>query len=361
MSTHDLERYKCQLNLAEIGKTGQNKLANASVLCVGAGGLANAALPYLAAAGIGKITIVDGDVVSTSNLHRQICFNEQDVGQNKAVVITEKLSSINPFVTIVAHDRYLDLSNAESFIAGHDVVLDCSDNYFTRYLVSDVCCKLQTPDIFAAVIGFEGYITIFKGVSSPCYRCLYPSPPMLENVGNCNDLGVLGTVPGLFGLMQATEAIKYLLNISTLQGKLFKMNFLDFSTALRTIHVSSECVLCDQKKELTSIDRFEHYATHTLKKIKPSELDRKQQHYFCLDVREPDEYQAFNLGYTNLPFSSFTVEQLKRYKIDKNTPLLVCCAHGMRSRIIASKLQASGYNVEDLEGGIESYRAMAHA
>lgn len=361
MTIYDLERYKCQLNLPEIGNAGQSKLSGASILCIGAGGLANSALPYLCAAGIGKLTVVDGDSVSKSNLHRQICFNERDIDKNKALVITEKLASINPAVVCEAIDQYLDISNAEGLIAEHDVVLDCSDNYFTRYLISDVCFKLKKPDIFAAVIGFEGYITIFNGSHSPCYRCLYPQPPQLENVGNCNDLGVLGTVPGLFGLMQATEAIKYILNISTLQGKLFKMNFFDYSSALRTISVSKDCVLCVHNKDLKSIDRFQQYGTHALKKIMPLELKEQQSHYFCIDVREPEEYQLFNLGFTNLPFSSFSLEKFKAIGNDKNLPILVCCAHGVRSRIIATQLKEQGFDVVNLDGGIEAYRALTHA
>jgi adenylyltransferase/sulfurtransferase len=360
MSAIDLERYKCQLNLPEIGKSGQDKIANSSILCIGAGGLANSALPYLAAAGVGMITVVDGDTVSEANLHRQILFNDSDVGKNKAVIISDKLSSQNPNTSCVAVSEFLGFANAESLIAKHDLVLDCSDNYFTRYLISDTCFKFQKPDIFAAVIGFEGYITIFNGHNSPCYRCFHAEPPKLENVGNCSDLGVLGTVPGLFGLMQATEAIKYILNIATLQSKLFKMNFFDFTSSLRNIAISTTCQLCSRGKNLESIDRFTQYATHTLSKVLPFDLDKQMQDYFCIDVRGADEYKQFNLGFLNLPSSSFSMKNVEEAIRDKTQPLLICCAHGMRSRIIAAKLNENGYVASNLEGGIEAYRALKH-
>ena len=355
----ELGRYQCQINLDEIGEAGQLKLKLARVLCVGAGGLANSALPYLAACGVGRITLVDGDAVSESNLHRQVMFTPEDVGKPKAAVMAARLQAQNPVVTLTAVEEFLELSNVQTLIEQHDVVLDCSDNYFTRYLVSDYCQATQTPNIYAAVVGFEGMVTVFSTPEQGgCYRCLYPEPPALQNVGNCSDMGVLGTVPGLLGLMQATEALKYLLGMaSPLTTQLLKADFLSLNFKLRSRPDAQRCPLCSGKQSLAELGRYSAYKTFQSGKVKQlpaSQLDAVRAHYYCLDVREANEVAAFDLGFHSLPLSQLALEALPSNRAE---PILIACAHGMRSQMVCQLLLQEGYtDVTNLQGGAAAYQ-----
>lgn len=354
----DLERYKCQINLSEIGHTGQLKLSRTRLLCIGAGGLANSALSYLAAAGVGKITVVDGDTVNLGNLHRQILFTKSDVGRNKAEVAVEKLVQQNPDIECISESSFLDINNAQALISQHDIVIDCTDNFYARYLVSDVCKEYGKPDIFSAVIGFEGYITIFSLPDSPCYRCLYPEPPSLDNVGNCSDLGVLGVVPGIFGLFQANEVIKFALGIeSDLIGSMLKMDLKNMSFSKRILDVSKNCVVCCDEIVFNELNHFTLYETNKLTTIDASKLDDIKDDYFCIDVREQHEYDEYNLGFAHIPCSSFSPEKLSKLGVEHSSPILVCCAHGIRSKAIVALLVDAGFkNAVNLDNGIEKYR-----
>lgn len=360
MMPADLSRYQCQINLDEIGALGQQRLAQASLLCVGAGGLACAALPYLVAAGVGKITIVDGDTVSISNLHRQILYTVDDVDLHKAQLAATKLQQQNPEIQITAMNTFFGADNADALVAEHDVVLDCTDNYYARYLISDTCQQQQKPDIFAAVMGYEGYLTIFGLKEGPCYRCLYPEPPTLQNVTNCSEAGVLGTVPGLFGLLQATEALKFILKIEPqLVNRLLKVDLKNLSFKTRTMTQSSACALCAGTKKVKELDRFTVYGVNKVANIDASLLDQHKNHYVCIDVREADELALYNPGFVSMPFSTFSVDAFTKTMTNKSEALLIICAHGIRSSMVTQLLQQEGYtNVVNLSGGIEKYRQL---
>lgn len=220
-SATELQRYSRQLRLPEIGLAGQARLRQARVLCIGAGGLGSPAALYLAAAGVGTLGIIDGDVVELSNLHRQVLHTTARVGEGKSVSAAQTLQALNPEITVVATVARLGPDNAAALLSGYDMVLDASDNFATRYLVNDVALQLGQPVIHAAIQGFEGQITVFPAGGKPCYRCLFPAPPPPEAAPSCDELGVLGVLPGVLGLLQATEALKLVLGIGTsLAGRL---------------------------------------------------------------------------------------------------------------------------------------------
>jgi molybdopterin/thiamine biosynthesis adenylyltransferase/rhodanese-related sulfurtransferase len=362
----DLERYSCQIKLSEMGVQGQMKLANAAVLCVGAGGLAATALAYLAAAGIGKIGIVDGDVVSVNNLHRQVLFTPKMVGENKAVVLSEILQQQNSTLQCVVYPEFLTIANAQSMIEAYDIVLDCSDNFHTRYLVNDVCYLLSKPDVYAAVINFEGMITVFARGKSPCYRCLYPEPLAPHHVRTCAQDGVLGTVPGLFGLMQATEAIKIILNLEqVLYGNLVQFDLLNYTLKKRDLVQQDDCVLCAKHYSLASLPHYEEFASFTKMKSEqaaeieliPEDLQANWAEYYCIDVREQIEYEQYNLNMPHFPLSVLEQNLPQITQLSKTTRIAVCCAHGVRSKIVANMLRQMGYiNTYSLAGGLAAWQ-----
>jgi adenylyltransferase/sulfurtransferase len=227
-------RYNRHLILDQIGREGQLKLKNAKILVVGAGGLGCPALQYLTAAGVGTLGIVDFDEVDLSNLHRQILFNHQDVGRNKASCAAEKLHLLNPEIELIPYPVKLEASNAKEIIANYDIVLDGSDNFATRYLVNDCCTALNKPMVYGAIYKFEGQVSVFNYNNGPTYRCLFPEND--ATAPNCSEVGVLGVLPGVIGLYQATEAIKIILDIGqVLSGRLLQMNLLTHETTQLSI------------------------------------------------------------------------------------------------------------------------------
>lgn len=212
-SPGQLERYSRQVRLPEIGLPGQQRLRAARILCVGAGGLGSPAALYLAAAGVGQISLVDGDAVELSNLHRQVLHTTDRIGMAKVASARVTLEALNPEVQVITHAARLDAHNAAELLAGHHVVLDASDNFSTRYLINDVALALRLPVVHAAVQGFEGQVAVFAAGGRPCYRCLFPAPPPLELAPSCQEAGVLGVLPGLLGILQASEALKLVLGI----------------------------------------------------------------------------------------------------------------------------------------------------
>jgi molybdopterin/thiamine biosynthesis adenylyltransferase/rhodanese-related sulfurtransferase len=356
-TSEDLTRYTCQIKLAEFGVAGQKKLANAAILCVGAGGLAATALPYLAAAGVGRVGVIDGDQVALRNLHRQVLFTEADIGQNKALTIGRLLQKQNPNIVYDIYPEFLTLENAEKIILPYDLVLDCSDNFFTRYLINDVCFSLNIPDISAAVIGFEGLLTVFARSHGPCYRCLYPNPPPAELNRNCSDEGVLPTTPGLFGVMQATEALKIILGAEKiLFGQLLKINLWDWSSQKRTLNKKEDCLLCAHHTSLHELPRYSDFAQFSTLEITPQQLKDQWHDWYIIDVRENDEYEQYNLGTPHLPFSKFA-EHAQQLQLPKNTIIAVCCAHGVRSKAAAHLLRQQGYtNTVSLAGGLAAWQ-----
>lgn len=245
LNTDDFNRYTQQLKLHEIGITGQLKLKKARVLCIGAGGLGSPLLLYLAAAGIGTIGIVDHDDVQLSNLHRQVLYKTADIGLKKATIAQERLLDLNLMIHVNAYHERLTPDNATQFIADYDIIADCTDNFDTHYLINDVCFELDKPYVFAAINQFEGQCSLFLGKKSPCYRCLFPSKPAPAMIPNCQEGGVLGVLPGIFGLIQANEIIKKILNLTeTLAGKILTIHILTLQFRQFTLTKDAQCSLC---------------------------------------------------------------------------------------------------------------------
>jgi molybdopterin/thiamine biosynthesis adenylyltransferase len=243
LNSQEKQRYYQQIQLAEIGITGQQSLKNARVLCVGAGGLGNPLSIYLTAAGIGQLGIIDGDQVELSNLPRQTLYTANDCGKSKAKLAQTYLQQINPYCKVEYYDVYLTEENMLEIISGYDIIADASDNFATRYLVSDACIKLNKTCIMASVEHFQGQIILFSGRSGPCYRCLFPHPKL--NITNCNTVGILGTVPGILGCLQAHEILKHVLQIGdSLQNKLLVVDLLKYTTQQFAFSQSPNCPAC---------------------------------------------------------------------------------------------------------------------
>ena len=238
-------RYSRQLILKEIGKEGQKKLKAAKVLIIGLGGLGNIAASYLVGAGIGKIGLLDYDIVDLNNLHRQPLYSKSDIGTKKVLAAKENLLSINSNIQIETHEIKLTSQNAMQVLQNYDIILDCSDNFPTRYLINDTCALLKKPDVYGATLEFDGQASVFYTEKGPCYRCFLAKPPSPREVKSCAEAGVLGTVPALIGTLQATEAIKLILGKGdTLVGKLLLFNAFEGKFELANLKKNTNCALC---------------------------------------------------------------------------------------------------------------------
>ena len=241
-------RYARHIALAEVGESGQQKLLNAKVLVIGAGGLGCPALQYLAAAGIGTIGIVDGDVVNEANLHRQVLYGDSDIGKLKVQVAGERLKKLNSQIDINTFSEFLTAANAMDIVANYDLLVDATDNFAARYRINDVCVKLDKPFVYGAIHRFEGQVSVFNYKGGPTYRCLFPDKPGENQIPNCNETGVLGVLPGIIGTYQATEVLKIILGIGeVLSGKLMTFNLLTNST--RTFEFSRKDEQVQKAKE----------------------------------------------------------------------------------------------------------------
>ena len=338
------DRYARQINLPEIGIEGQKKLSNSSIVVIGAGGLGSPALLYLAAAGIGKITIVDGDVVEASNLHRQILYNESDIGTKKAETAAKKLKEINSQIKINFISEFLNKENAKSIIQNHEILIDGSDNIATRYILDDFCKEIGIPWVHASIHRFEGQIACFNISGSSGYRDLFPDSSVAENVPNCAEAGVLGVLPGIIGTIQATQALKICLGIGTDLAN--KVLILDAKTInFRTMKFGTE-----KKKEI-----FENP-----KSISASDTNKKFNEGwdpFIIDCRTKREFEIAKLDKVDLCIEHTLISTITD-KIPKNKDVLVYCHHGSRSMYSISVLINQGFNgkyLYNLSGGIDSW------
>ena len=249
-------RYDKQIALPEVGEAGQQKLAEAKVLVVGAGGLGCPALQYLVAAGIGTIGIVDGDVVNETNLHRQVLYTNSDVGKPKVEVAAERLYQLNPEVKINTYSDFLTAKNAMDIVANYDLIVDATDNFAARYRINDVCVKLDKPFVYGAIHRFEGQVSVFNYKGGPTYRCLFPEYPTENQIPNCNETGVLGVLPGIVGTHQATEVLKMILGIGeVLSGKLMTLNLLTNSSQIFECSRSEEQVQKAKEKGVLVLEK----------------------------------------------------------------------------------------------------------
>ncbi len=373
-SKQELARYARHFALPDFGMEGQKRLKNSSVLVVGAGGLGSPMLLYLAAAGVGRIGIVDPDVVDTSNLQRQVLYNVADIGKPKAETAREKLLAMNPHIAIDAYFMPLTRENALDLVAQYDIVADGTDNFQTRYLVNDACVLLGKVNVYASIFRFEGQVSVFNfsknGERGVNYRDLFPSPPPPGLVPDCAEGGVLGVLPGIIGSMQASEVIKVLTNIGEpLAGRLFVFDAASFTTRILKINTNPKlepitelidydmfCGYKPKNTDGTSRDSREGFLQGDKKEISALEFKKmiaENIDFQLIDVREQYEYDVANLGGTLIPLSNLTE---KTGLISKEKQVVVHCKSGSRSAKAIAQLEKMGFtNLWNLTGGIEGF------
>jgi sulfur-carrier protein adenylyltransferase/sulfurtransferase len=356
MNIINLQRYSQQIKLAEIGIQGQEKLQNARVLCIGAGGIAVTLLPYLAAAGVGAIGVIDNDFIDESNLHRQILYQEKHVHQPKVVIAKEQLHALNSNISIQAYEFRLNAVNALEIISQYDLIADCSDNFYTRYLVHDTCFHLEKPYFYASAYQFQGHCSLFYGKHNPCLHCLFPVIP--DTGENCQSGGVLGPLPGLLGVLQATEIIKWITKSGvSLLNRLLCIDTLTME--MKNIHLvkNEECLFCIHEQILDK-SAFEPCRTSLNMEqfaILSCELTaflQKNPHVLLLDVRTAEEHAFKNLGGKLIPLSELS-DRLN--ELASSRQILVYCQSGQRSQRACTILMKAGFrSVYHLVKGIEA-------
>jgi len=366
LTTDDLSRYSRHLILPEVGMEGQRKLKAARVLCVGTGGLGSPLALYLAAAGIGTLGLVDFDVVDASNLQRQIIHSTRDIGRKKLDSAEEKLTALNPFLNVVKHETMLTSANALEILKDYDIVADGTDNFPTRYLVNDACVLLGKPNVYGSIFRFEGQASVFATEQGPCYRCLYPEPPPPGLVPSCAEGGVLGILPGLVGVIQATEAIKLILGKGEpLIGRLLLVDALAMRFRELKLRKNPECPVCGQNPTVTQLIDYQQFCgivpetseeknvKNGIPQITVKELKRRidaGEDVQLIDVREPYEYQIAQIGGKLIPQNE---APQRLAEIDREREIVVHCRSGVRSQRIAEFLKQAGYpRVVNLSGGI---------
>lgn len=326
-----MSRYSRHIILSEIGQIGQDKLTNAKVLVVGAGGLGCPVLQYLAAAGIGTLGIIDFDTVEESNLQRQVLFGSLSLGQNKAISAKKRLEDLNETITINAYPYKLDYQNSFDLFNQYDIIVDGSDNFETRYLVNDACIITNKPLVFGAIYKFEGQVSVFNYQNGPSYRCLFPNPPKKDAVPNCSEIGVLGVLPGIIGSMQANEVLKIVLGIgNVLNGKLLCYNALTSQTSTLKIN-KSETEISKVLKEQNSFHNKAILSNCDFESIEisiNSILDNEKVQF--IDVREFNEVPKIE----TISITSIPLGELKNsiHKIDSEKKKVIFCQAGIRSK-----------------------------
>ncbi len=356
LDTVSLDRYRRQVILPGIGLDGQSRLASASVLVVGTGGLGAPALTYLAAAGVGRLSLVDFDRVEESNLHRQTLFSTDDVGKAKTEAARDRLRALNPHVQIDVHQERFRAETASDLLAGHDLVLDGTDTFATRYLVNDAAVLAGVPNVFASISQFDGQASVFGAAGGPCYRCLFPEPPPPGLIPNCADGGVLGVLPGLLGTIQATEALKLLVGLGEpLVGRLLLVDALRMEFRTVEIERDPDCPICGDHPTLTSLSP---HTMPSVPEITVQELKARRDAGdapFLLDVREVNEYQAANLDGALIPLGQlpFRLHELEEHREE---PVVVLCRSGARSAQAVQLLRERGFEqAVNLKGGIHAW------
>ena len=354
------ERYRKQFMVPEIGEAGQQRIGAASVLVVGAGGLGCAVLPYLAGAGVGRITIVDDDRVDRSNLQRQVLFGEASVGRPKAEVAVERLADLNPDIELVARVDRLQLDNVEALLAAHDVIVDGSDNYATKYLLADASVRYGKPLVYGSVTGMDALVSVFDARRGPCLRCLFPEAPR-GWVPNCAEAGVLGPLVGMAGAMQAAETIKLLLGdsergVEPIVGRLWTMDARSGRSRLLQVGKRADCALCSGPAD--AVDLGVHAGEQSLQEIEA--LDDHAER-LLLDVREPDEFAAGHLpDALNVPLS--TLQAGSASLPEGAARCAIYCYSGQRCRDAALLLRKHfDVDVVSLRGGYAAWSATSNA
>ena len=356
LSVDEVKRYSRHLIIPEIGMTGQKRLKNAKVLCVGAGGLGSPALLYLAAAGVGTLGIIDFDVVEESNLQRQIIHGQSDIGRPKAQSAADSIREVNPYVNVVLHEVYLDSDNALEIFAQYDLIVDGTDNFATRYLVNDACVLLGKPYVWGSIYRFDGQASVFWAEHGPCYRCLYPEPPPPGMVPSCAEGGVLGVLCASIGSIQVNEAIKVITGVGEpLAGRLMIYDALEMSYRSVKVRKDPECAICGKNPTITELIDYEAFcgtvsqeaqdaatgSTITATQLKAM-LDADDD-IFLVDVREPNEYEIVSIpGAVLIPKDQFlTGAALERLPHDRK--IVLHCKSGARSAEALAVVKNAGF------------------
>ncbi|HYB52610.1 MAG TPA: molybdopterin-synthase adenylyltransferase MoeB [Thermoanaerobaculia bacterium] len=359
LTQEEIRRYARHLIMPEVGLEGQKKLKAARVLAVGAGGLGSPLAVYLAAAGVGTLGLVDFDVVDDSNLHRQILYGASDVGAPKLAAAARRLKDMNPNVEVVPFEERLTSANALDIVRGFDVVADGTDNFPTRYLVNDACVLTGKPNVYASIFRFEGQASVFWAEKGPCYRCLYSEPPPPGLVPSCAEGGVLGILPGLLGVIQATETIKLILGRGDpLVGRLLLVDALTMKFRELKLRKNPECVVCGPRPTITRLIDYEAFcgvgadaAVPEITVEELAEMRRQGDSFVLLDVREPHEIAICALpGSVKIPLGSLA-DSLDA--LSPSEEIVVHCRSGSRSAKAVVLLQQAGYRkARNLAGGI---------
>jgi len=366
LSPEEVKRYSRHLIMPEVAVEGQLRLKHARVLLIGTGGLGAPAGLYLTAAGVGRIGLVDFDVVDATNLQRQVTFGTKDVGRPKLHAARERLSDLNPEVEFVLHETRLTSGNALDIIRDYDIVVDGTDNFPTRYLVNDACVLLGKPYVYGSIFRFEGQITVFATADGPCYRCLYPSPPPPGLVPSCAEGGVLGVLPGIVGAIQANEAIKWILQTGQLlSGRLLLFDALKMSFRELKLRKNPDCPACGPNRTLRALIDYDAFCGIRGEEVQNDvavpemgvkELKRRLdagEDVVVLDVREPHEYKICNLGGRLIPLGELVA---RVHELDSAHDIVVHCRTGVRSAQAVEFLQDAGFErVWNLKGGIHAW------
>jgi molybdopterin/thiamine biosynthesis adenylyltransferase/rhodanese-related sulfurtransferase len=365
LNNEEILRYSRHLIMPEVGMEGQLKLKQAKVLCIGAGGLGSPLALYLGAAGVGKLGIVDFDVVDLTNLQRQVIHGTSDVGRTKLQSARETLREINPNVEIESFETRLSSDNALDIFREYDLVADGTDNFATRYLVNDACVLLGKPNVYASIFRFEGQASVFYAEQGPCYRCLYPEPPPPGLVPSCAEGGVLGVLPGIMGCIQAMETIKLILGRGeSLVGRLLLFDALAMKFRELKLRKNPDCPICGTRRTITKLIDYEQFCgirgeEHTpvqtgIPEITPAEVKKKMdahEPFVLVDVREPHEYKICSIpGSILIPLG----EVPKRMnELDSADEIVVHCKSGMRSAKAVDLLMKAGFQkIHNMKGGI---------
>ncbi|HEU5122601.1 MAG TPA: molybdopterin-synthase adenylyltransferase MoeB [Verrucomicrobiae bacterium] len=369
LNNEEIRRYSRHLILPEVGLAGQKKIKATSVFCIGAGGLGSPIAMYLAAAGIGKIGIVDFDTVDQSNLQRQILHTDADVGRSKAQSAKETINAINPNVEVVLHETRITSENALDLIRPYDIVVDGTDNFPTRYLTNDACVLLNKPNVYGSIFRFEGQASVFAPhLGGPCYRCLYPEPPPPGMVPSCAEGGVLGVLPGLIGCIQTTEILKLALGAGTsLVGRLMLFNALDMKFRELKLRKDPACPVCGENPTIKELIDYEMFCGITPESAEPTEnpdevtvqdmknaLENPSLGIKVIDVREPDEYEIAHVE--NVPLLPLSQLQERFTELDPNQQYYLHCKGGVRSLKALNFLRDQGFKyIKSVKGGISAW------
>jgi len=369
LSVDEVRRYSRHLIIPDVGMTGQKRLKNAKVLCVGAGGLGSPALLYLAAAGVGTLGVIDFDVVDESNLQRQIIHGQSDIGRPKALSARDSIKEVNPYVNVVVHEEALSNDNVMAIFGQYDLIVDGTDNFATRYLVNDACVLLGKPYVWGSIFRFDGQASVFWAEYGPCYRCLYPEPPPPGMVPSCAEGGVLGVLCASIGSIQVTEAIKVLTGIGEpLVGRLMIYDALEMNYRTLNVKKDPDCPICGKNPSITELIDYDAFcgavsadaqqaaagSTITAADLKAM-LDRNDD-IFLIDVREPNEYEIVSIPGAMLIPKDRILSGAALESLPQDRRIVLHCKSGARSAECLAALKSAGFSdAVHVGGGILSW------